>query len=78
MQSDTPQTVLLFPADLGSVENYDPTVPLGRITDKGSLHTGGLYLRATLEQMLQIHRLCQSLEENHRELLRETKAQYDK
>ncbi|KAG8214205.1 hypothetical protein J3R82DRAFT_10998 [Butyriboletus roseoflavus] len=77
MQSDTAQTVLLIAADLGSVENYDPTVPLGRITTKGSLDAGGLYLRATLNEMLQILRLCEGLEENHRELLRETKAQYD-
>lgn len=75
MQSDTTQTVLLIPADLGPVENYDPTVPLGRIT---SLRAGGLYLRATVDEMLQIIRLCEGLEENHRELLRDTKAQYDK
>lgn len=78
MQSDTTQMHLLLQADLGSVENYDPTVPLGRLTAKGSLHTGGLYLRATLDEMLQIKHLCESLEENHRELLRDTKAQFDR
>lgn len=78
MQSDTDQMVLLLAGDLGSVENYDPTVPLGRLTAKGSLHAGGVYLRATLDEMLQIKTMCESLEENHRELLRDTKAQFVK
>lgn len=78
MQSDNTQTVLLIPADLGSVGNYDPTVQLERITAKDALHAGDIFLRATLNEMAQIVNLCKSLEENHLELLRETKAQYDK
>lgn len=78
MQSDNTQTVLLIPADLGSVENYDPTIQLERITAKRPLHAGEIYLQATLNEMVQIVRLCKSVEENHRELLRETKAQFDK
>ena len=79
MQSDNAQSVFLIPGDIGSVEDYfDPTAPSPKITSKGSLYTGGLYLRAALKEMHQILRLCEDLQENHRELLRETKAQYDK
>jgi hypothetical protein len=78
MQSDNTQTVLILPADLGSIETNDPTIQLKKITVKDSLEAGDIYLRATLNEMLEIIRLCKSLEENYRELLRDTKAQYDK
>ena len=82
MQSDNTQRVLFIdcniPADLGSIEANDPTAQLEKSTAKDSLHAGDIYLRATLNEMVQIIRLCKSLEENHRELLRDTKAQYDK
>lgn len=71
-----PQTVL-FTSDLGSVGNHDPTVPLARVIAKGSLNSGRLYLRATLNEMIKIRNLAKSLDENHHDLLRETRAQYD-
>lgn len=79
MQSDNTRPVLLISGDFGLVEDFfDPTVLPRKFTSKGSLHTGGLYLRAALNEMHRILRLCEDLQENHRELLRETKAQYDK
>lgn len=78
MQSDDIQTLLIILADLGSVENYDPTLQPKATTAKDPLRAGGLYLQATLHEMVKIIRLCKSLEENHCDLLRDTKAQYDK
>jgi hypothetical protein len=76
MSLSHPETVLL-PVDLGSVDNYDPTVfPLARVTGKGSLHTGHLFLQATLDEMLKIRELSKEQASNP-ELLRDTKAQFD-
>jgi hypothetical protein len=71
-----PQTVLLT-SDLGSVQNYGPTAPLAMVTDKGSLLAGRLYLRATLDEMIRIRSLSRSLDEDPRDLLRETRSKYD-
>ena len=60
----------------GSSQDFDPTAPPRKITAKGSLQTGGLYLRATLKEMKHIRELCEDLDRNHRELLQETKAEY--
>ena len=77
MQSHNTQAVLLIKADLGPVEDYDLPIQLEKITTKGSLQAGEVFLRATLNEMVQIVYLCKSLEENHRDLLQATKAQYD-
>lgn len=78
MQSDNTQAVLLIPADLGLVGDYNLPIQLEKITTKDSLQAGEVFLRATLNEMVQIVYLCKSLEENHRDLLRETKALYDR
>ncbi|KAF8836450.1 hypothetical protein BDN67DRAFT_1014673 [Paxillus ammoniavirescens] len=76
MPTNSPETVLL-PLDLGSVDDYDlSTLSLARYTRKGSIHTGHLFLRATLREMLKIYKLSGDTQSN-RELLRETKSQYD-
>ena len=76
MQSDNTLPELLILGGNGSLESFDPTAPPGKINTKDSLHRGNLYLRATLKEMEHIRRLCESLEENHRELLQGTKARY--
>ena len=76
MQTDDPQTVLLT-SDLGSVGNYDPTLPLAMVTDKESLLAGRLYLRATLDEMVRIRLMSKRLHGDHHDLLRDTRAQYD-
>ena len=72
--TDDPQT-MLFTSDLGSVGNYDPTIPLAVVTAKDSLLSGRLYLRATLDEIIKIRSMSKSTDENHRDLVRETKAQ---
>lgn len=78
MSTHDPQTLLLTSdSDIGSVGNYDPTVPLVRVADRNSLHAGRLYLRGTLEEMIKIRSMAKSLGENYHDLIRDTKAQYD-
>jgi hypothetical protein len=76
MSTDDPQTVLLT-SELGSVGNFDPTIPLAIVTTNYPLLTGRLYLRATLDEMIKIRSMSKSLDENHRDLLRDTKARVD-
>ncbi|KAF8444988.1 hypothetical protein L210DRAFT_3643154 [Boletus edulis BED1] len=73
---------LVYPRQtLDWFENYDYDLPieLERVTgkSKSNLYAGGLFLRATLNEILQILKLCKELEEDHRDLLRDTTAQYD-
>ncbi|KIJ18449.1 hypothetical protein PAXINDRAFT_167050 [Paxillus involutus ATCC 200175] len=75
MPTNSSETVL-FPIDLGSVDNYDlSTLSLARYTGKGSLHTGHLFLRATLKEMRKIQELSKDLECAHD--LHDTKFKYD-
>ncbi|KAF9232660.1 hypothetical protein BU15DRAFT_80964 [Melanogaster broomeanus] len=78
MLSNNARTVLL-PLDLGSVENYDSTVfPLTRFEANGSIHTGQLFLQATLQEMLKIHELSENLNsESNQELLQQAKDAYN-
>ncbi|KAF8134316.1 hypothetical protein EV363DRAFT_1561526 [Boletus edulis] len=71
---------LYLSGDLGLVENYDLPIELERVTgkSKSNLYAGDLFLRAALNEILQILNLCEQLEEDHRDLLRDTTAQYDK
>lgn len=78
MQSDNTQPELLILGGNGSLEIFDPTATPVKIDAKNSLHRGNLYLRAALKEMEHIRHLCENLEENHRELLRGTKAMYFK
>ena len=69
---------MLLTSDLGSVGNYDPTLPLrAMVTDKESLLAGRLYLRAALDEMINIRTMSKRLHEDHHDLLRDTRAQYD-
>jgi len=78
MPTDVPQAqTVLLTSDLGSVGNYDPTTPLAIVTSKESLLAGRLYLRATLDEMIRIRAMSKRLHEDHHDLLRDTKAQYD-
>lgn len=82
MQSDDDQTVLLIPAlpaNLGLSVNkdYDPVARLSRNVAKDPLRVGEVYLHATVAEMIQIRRLCKSLEEDYRALIRDTKHKYD-
>jgi len=43
-----------------------------------SLAAGKVFLQFTLKEMLQIAHLCKSMEENHRPIIKETKARYYK
>ena len=72
------QTTLLFTSGgLGLAGNYDSR-SLVKLVDKGSLLAGRIFLRATLDEMVKIRSMSRSTgDENHRELLRETKEQYD-
>ena len=74
MSTDDPQTVFLE-SDLGSVGKYDPTIPLAVVTAKDPLLAGRLYLRATLDELIKIRSMSKNLDENYRDLVRETKAQ---
>lgn len=80
MQSDNTQTVLLLPVDLGLAidGDYDPVTQLDKNTAKDPLRVGDVYLQATLKEMFHIAHLCKTLEEDYRELICGTKAQYDK
>ena len=49
--------------------------PFSAIVEKYSLPAGRLYLRAALDEMIKIRSMSKILDENHRDLLRETKAQ---
>lgn len=81
MSTHAPQTLLLQSTHLGLVKNHDPRASLVRINAKNTLKAGRLYLRATLDEMIKIRALSKSLPapvNNHRDLLRQTKAGYDR
>ena len=77
MTSDDLQTLLFTSGGLGLAGNYDSR-SLVKLVDKGSLLAGRIFLRATLDEMVEIRSMSRSTgDENHRGLLRETKEQYD-
>lgn len=67
------ESLLFIPGNLGTVQDLEPAI---RVKTKGSLAKGQVYLRATLREMEQILHLCESMEQNHRPLIQETKDQY--
>lgn len=75
MSTHNPQTALLE-SNLGLVGNYGPNVPLARLT-ADPLHSGRLFLRATLDELIKI-RIMSKNQDDKDDLLRETTAQYDK
>lgn len=76
MPVDDPQTLLFTSGSLGSVENYD-SQSLAKLVDKGSLQTGRIFLRATLDEMVKIRSLALSIGyENEREFIHEIKGRY--
>ncbi|KAF8134313.1 hypothetical protein EV363DRAFT_1582430 [Boletus edulis] len=70
------QTVFLPSENLGSVGNYDPTVPLARATAKNPLLAGRLYLRASLSEMVKIRRLSEN-QNFDGDITKETRKRYD-
>ncbi|KAN0084564.1 hypothetical protein V8E55_008068 [Tylopilus felleus] len=75
-----PDNTLLIPADFGLVlnEDYDPVARLSRNAAKDRLRVGEVYLQATVTEMFRTALLCKGLEEDYRELIRETKGRYDR
>lgn len=77
MPPDDLQTLLFTSEGLGLAGSYD-SESLARLVDKGSLLTGRIFLRATLDEMVKIRSMCRSIgDEDHHKFLHETKTQYD-